>query len=62
MAIDSAMTILESLEKGMKTYEFGIEMGRKKINNSFALLAAQALAAYWRGKSDDAQMDFETCK
>ncbi len=60
MTIDSALTILENLEKGMKTFEFGVETGRRRLNSSFALLAVQALQAYLRGEADDAQVDFDT--
>jgi hypothetical protein len=58
MKIDEALTILEGLERDMKGYEFGVDTGRLKINNSFALLAIQALQRYLRGEVDDAQADF----
>ena len=58
MKIDDALTILEGLERDMKSYEFGVETGRRKINNSFALLAIQALQRYLRGEVDEAQADF----
>ena len=57
MTIEAALTLLAELEKGMKTYEFGVQSSQKKINDSFALVMVQALQSYLDGRVNEAQAD-----
>ncbi len=57
MTIEAALTLLAELEKGIKTYEFGVQSYKKKINSSFALVMVQALQSYLDGRVDEAQAD-----
>jgi len=57
MTIEAALTLLAELEKGMKTYEFGVQSCQKKINNSFTLVMVQALQSYLDGRVNEAQAD-----
>ncbi len=58
MRLPEALAVLEDLERGMKSYEFGVEMGHAKLNDSFALLAVQALQEYLRGDVGQAAADW----
>jgi hypothetical protein len=60
MTINGALSILESLEKDMKGYQFEAESCQRKINPSFALLAMNALQTYLRGDVLAAQTGFHT--
>jgi len=57
MTIEAALTLLAELEKGMKTFEIGVQSCHKKINNSFALVMVQALQSYLDGRVNEAQAD-----
>lgn len=58
MKVPDVLQLLEHLEEEMKSYEFGIDMVQRRINDSFALVAVQALQAYLRGDVDAAAADF----
>ncbi len=60
MTIETAIATCELLEVGMKTYDFGVDCSKNRINGSFALLAVQALEAYLRGENETAKEDFAT--
>ncbi len=60
MTIETAIATCELLEVGMKTYDFGVDCSKTRINGSFAILAVQALQAYLRGDANTAQADFAT--
>lgn len=60
MTVPEVLALLEKVEREMKTYDFGVSMGQRKLNSSFALLAAQALRNYLLGEQDEAAADFAT--
>lgn len=60
MTVPEVLALLEKVEREMKTYDFGVSMAQRKLNGSFALLAAQALRNYLLGEQDEAAADFAT--